>query len=214
VVTVRSRRRHDGRPQVVVSQEAAVPFVSGQPVVREVDNDVDWKVAEPIIYQGRDERFVVNDDFVTDFASTPRVVTWLIPPYGRYTRPAILHDWLCQQAREGRISRVDADGLFRRSMRELGVAFLKRRLMWAAVRAQSVKDAGWAQLFQPWTSFLALIALGLFAVLVLALPVLVILVALVVFHLAEWVAYPFVSQAGRRAEPDRPAVRPRFTWRV
>jgi Protein of unknown function (DUF1353) len=40
----------------------------------------------------------------------------------------------------GRISRIDADGIFRQSMRELGVPFLRRWIMWAAGRIRSVAD--------------------------------------------------------------------------
>jgi hypothetical protein len=190
-----------------------VPFVSGQPLVREVD-DVDWTVQEPIVYRGATDTYTVDVGFHTDFASIPRIFTWLLPTYGRYTRPAILHDWLCDQARQGRIARVDADGLFRRSMRELGVALLRRRLMWAAVRAQSVKDAGWAQLFRPWTSFLALLAVGIFAMVLLAVPTVVLLTALLVFHAAEWAVYPFAAATQRRTAPTEPAVQPRFSWRL
>ena len=34
--------------------------------------------------------------FVTDFASTPRVLWALIPPMGRYGKPAVIHDLLYQ----------------------------------------------------------------------------------------------------------------------
>jgi hypothetical protein len=71
----------------------------------------------------------------TDFASVPRAFVWFIPRYGRYTKAAILHDYLCSVAvPAGRIGRIDADGIFRQAMRELGVPFLRRWIMWAAVR--------------------------------------------------------------------------------
>src|SRR4029079_13137851 len=75
----------------------------------------------------------VPDGFRTDFASVPRVFVWLIPKYGRYTKAAILHDYLCDEANADRFDRDDADGLFRRAMRELGVSFLRRWVMWGAV---------------------------------------------------------------------------------
>ena len=71
----------------------------------------------------------------TDFASVPRVYVWFIPRYGRYTKAAILHDYLCSiEVPARRISRIEADGIFRQAMRELGVPFLCRWIMWAAVR--------------------------------------------------------------------------------
>ena len=61
----------------------------------------------------------------TDFASVPRPFVWLLPTYGLYTPAAILHDRLWRHwVPEGRMTYVDADGVFRRAMRELGGAFL------------------------------------------------------------------------------------------
>ena len=190
-----------------------MPFISGQPLVRQA-GDRDWVVEEEIVYAGRAERFVVEVGFHTDFASVPRIFTWLLPTYGRYTRPAILHDKLCDLARKGEISRVDADGMFRRSMRELGVAFLRRWLMWAGVRADSIKDAGFAQVLRPVSSFVALLVLWLFAIVYLFVPTVVILVELLVFLVVEWVLYPLVSAAQRRTDPGRPANKPHLTWKL
>jgi hypothetical protein len=57
--------------------------------------------------------------FRTDLATVPRVVTWLIPRFGVYTLAAILHDWLCTEGiRSGAVTSREADGIFRRVMRE------------------------------------------------------------------------------------------------
>jgi hypothetical protein len=65
----------------------------------------------------------------------PAVLVWFIPRYGRYTKAAIFHDYLCSAAvPAGRISRIEADGMFRQAMREVGVPFLRRWIMWTAVR--------------------------------------------------------------------------------
>src|SRR5262245_24845797 len=108
-----------------------MPFESDV-VVREVDDNT-WELVEPLRYVGNNDRFLVPDGFRTDFASVPRVFVWLIPKYGRYTKAAILHDFLCEESKAGRFDRDDADGLFRRAMRELGVPFLRRWIMWGAV---------------------------------------------------------------------------------
>ena len=80
-------------------------------------------------------RFVVPAGFRTDFASVPRVVTWLVPRFGAYTLAAILHDWLVTEGlRTGVVTSRQADGIFRRVMRESGVPVLRRWLMWAGVR--------------------------------------------------------------------------------
>jgi hypothetical protein len=119
--------------------------------------------------------------FVTDFASVPGLFTWLVPRYGRFTKAAILHDFLCDEAKEGRFIRSQADGIFRRVMRELGVGFIRRWVMWAAVRLGS----GWS-VFQPnlWQFLLVLLIAAPTAAFVLT-PTVVILVALAVFWIVE-----------------------------
>lgn len=109
-----------------------MPF-HGDVVVREVDA-TRFVVVEPLSYTGRREDFTVLPGFSTDFASVPRALVWLFPRYGAYSRAAILHDYLW---RTNVVPRRDADGLFRRAMRELGVPFPRRWAMWGAVRLGS-----------------------------------------------------------------------------
>src|SRR4029450_10564361 len=81
------------------------------------------------------EDFVVPEREGTDFASVPQIFVWFLPRYGRYTKAAILHDYLWRVAvPRGQIDRLQADGIFRQAMRELEVPFLRRWIMWAAVR--------------------------------------------------------------------------------
>src|SRR4051812_30613155 len=111
-----------------------MPFVPGSLTVSRVDA-YGWALVDPLVYQGRWQRFVVPAGFRTDFATVPRVVTWLIPRFGVYTLAAILHDWLCTEGiASGAVTSRDADGIFRRVMRESGVPVLRRWLMWAGVR--------------------------------------------------------------------------------
>ncbi len=93
-----------------------------------------WRLLKPLKYRGNRQSFEVPTATITDFASVPIVIRWLVPKYGRYNKAAVLHDWLVSPSNLSRPSRRDADGLFRRTMRELGVGFLRRRTMWAAVR--------------------------------------------------------------------------------
>jgi Protein of unknown function (DUF1353) len=102
--------------------------------VRQFDEQT-WTILRPFTYHGTMENFEVPAQGRTDFASVPRVFVWFLPRYGRYTRAAILHDYLWSVAvPAGRVTRLDADGIFRAAMRELGVPFLRRWIMWAAVR--------------------------------------------------------------------------------
>jgi hypothetical protein len=160
-----------------------VPFEPGSLTVSRVDADT-WALVDELVYQGRWERFVVPAGFRTDFASVPRVVTWLVPRFGAYTLAAILHDWLCSEGiRSGAVTSREADGIFRRVMRESGVSVLRRWLMWAGVRWGALTDerrrAGWV-----------FSAPGVLAITVLAAPLIVppgivILPSLLVFAVAE-----------------------------
>jgi hypothetical protein len=40
----------------------------------------------------------VEDGFLSDGASSPRVLWWLIPPWGEYGQTVVLHDWLCERS--------------------------------------------------------------------------------------------------------------------
>ena len=82
--------------------------------------------------------------FSTDLASVPRSLTWLFPRYGKYTKAAVVHDYLCQNFRSAPsvaspasllplVDRSDADEVFFLLMTELGVPVLRRGLMWGAV---------------------------------------------------------------------------------
>ena len=69
--------------------------------------------------------------FMTDFASVPRPLWWLIPRWGKYGNAAVIHDY-CYW--EQRFSRKEADRIFREGMEVLGVPKCKRTLMYCAVR--------------------------------------------------------------------------------
>lgn len=87
----------------------------------------------------------------TDFASVPKQLRWLVPKYGVYNKSAVLHDHLCKRIHDGKpiVNRSDADGIFRRSMRELGVGYVRRWIMWAAVRiGGKLKDADWKEVIR------------------------------------------------------------------
>lgn len=107
-------------------------------LVAQQTGDFDWKVVEPLVYTGRVDTFTVPAGSDTDFASVPEIFQWLIPRSGRYTKPAVLHDFLCRHGTEVGCPVEDADGLFRRSMADVGVPFFTRWIMWTAVRWRSL----------------------------------------------------------------------------
>jgi hypothetical protein len=178
------------------------------PTVVDVEqvSDKDWKLLAPIGYTGKTKRFDVPIDSPTDFASVPRMFVWLLPRYGRYTKAAILHDYLWRIAvPAGELSLRDADGIFRRAMRELGVPFLRRWIMWAAVRIGALKKGGPTG---DWLKELPRVLLvALVVVPVVLPPASVVLVALVAFKILEllvWVPLKLGSMLGPRLGMKRP----------
>ena len=90
-----------------------------------------WRLDEDLHYLGCREEFVIPAGFVGDFASIPRLFWNILPPFGKHSRSAWLHDFLYATHL---VSRQDADGLFLRTMEEYGVSWWRRRLMHRAVR--------------------------------------------------------------------------------
>ena len=74
----------------------------------------------------------VPKGFVTDWASVPWICRVLFPVRGRYSKAAVVHDYLCSLARDRRGEQL-ADQIFLEIMEVLGVNWLQRRLMYRAV---------------------------------------------------------------------------------
>ncbi len=126
-----------------------MPFADPEYVTARITADR-AELLEPLVYKGDRDTFTVPVGFVTDFATVPQPVAWFIPRMGVYTRAAIVHDWLCSglgTPAGAPVSAREADGVFRRIMREEGVPPLRRRLMWTAVRwgalANPARRDGW-----------------------------------------------------------------------
>jgi Protein of unknown function (DUF1353) len=160
-----------------------VPFLPGSLTVTRVDADR-WALVDALVYQGRRDRFLVPAGFRTDFATVPALVRWLVPRFGTYTLAAILHDWLVTEGlRTGAVTSRDADGIFRRVMRESGVPVIRRWLMWAGVRWGALgserRRTGWL------ISAPGVLAISLLAAPLVLPPALLILPGLAVVAVAE-----------------------------
>lgn len=81
---------------------------------------------------GRGNVYRVPEGFTTDFASVPRLLWRLVPPWGPYSPAAVVHDYLY---RTNLGTRPAADAAFLSLMKRLGVPAWKRYAMYAAVRA-------------------------------------------------------------------------------
>jgi hypothetical protein len=95
-----------------------------------------YELTDELVYAGRDEVFTVPVGFCTDLASVPQFLTWLVPVAGLHDRAAIVHDYFCQALEHGTpvVTARDADGIFRRMLRELGVPTVRRWLFFTGVR--------------------------------------------------------------------------------
>src|SRR5262249_26318368 len=88
--------------------------------------------------------------YITDFASIPRLFRWLIAPFGRHARAAILHDWLYAVGQPGK--KIEADWVLFDAMGDLDVQPLQRWTIFIAVFVggwwgygqQKEWDASWA----------------------------------------------------------------------
>ena len=77
-------------------------------------------------------KFQVRKGFTTDLASIPRVFRSLIPQVGRHLQPSIAHDWTYEGHTD--LTRAEADRLFLEGMEAVGVWWLRRKIMYTAVR--------------------------------------------------------------------------------
>jgi hypothetical protein len=140
---------------------------------------------------------------------------WFLPRYGRYTKAAILHDYLWRVVVPGgQLSRLQADGIFRQAMRELNVPFLRRWIMWAAVR--------WGALAKPdgrhgwWRESWRVALVTMVALPIVTPAALVIIVTTPVFYLVEMLAWlPLRLNHAirrRRGQPTKRVNQPTLRW--
>ena len=90
-----------------------------------------WKLIKDYTVEVNGRKITIPKGFKTDFASVPRFLWNLIPPFGRYGIPAIVHDYLYYSCE---LPKKEADEIFYRLMLERGVPKLKAYLMYIAVR--------------------------------------------------------------------------------
>ena len=91
-----------------------------------------WELTKDLKYSSdRLHRFlVVPTGFTTDLASIPWYARWLLPKHGRYSKAAVLHDWLLTQPA---YTRMEADELFNDAMRSSNVVRWRRLTIYSGV---------------------------------------------------------------------------------
>lgn len=98
-----------------------------------------WKLVKPFqfYYMFGDYKLcavIVPENFITDFASTPKLFYPIFPPIGIYNKATIIHDYLYSKLSQHQFSRKLCDKILLQAMEVLGVPKYKRLLMFWAVR--------------------------------------------------------------------------------
>ena len=73
----------------------------------------------------------IPEGYITDFASIPRVLWSVLPPFGRYSQAAVVHDYLCDTRTR---SSKETHDMFMEMMEVLGVSRWKRYPMYYGVK--------------------------------------------------------------------------------
>lgn len=104
------------------------------PYVRLVLDPSSHPVTHDEYCQASHWRITIPADFITDFASVPRFFWRFLPPTGRYTRAAVVHDFLYRTP--GLCTRAQADAVLYEAMKfPCHVGFFTRWTIYAGVRA-------------------------------------------------------------------------------
>jgi hypothetical protein len=113
-----------------------MPFDPAEPIVEltQISRNA-FRLRKGFAYVDSDgERYEITPEGVgdTDLASVPWILWWFVASYGRHTRPALVHDQLVDQ-----IERHKADTVFRHALREVGIGWVHRWLVWTAVSLET-----------------------------------------------------------------------------
>lgn len=120
-----------------------MPFlVPNDELVVENIGDRKWEVHSPLTYSFKhnDEQVAVTVPvgYKTDFASVPRLFWIVFPPDGKYTKAAVIHDYLCDNPRKFTSNRKETDHVFLKAMLETGVSHFKAMILFSAVRLYGI----------------------------------------------------------------------------
>ncbi|PAF50869.1 DUF1353 domain-containing protein [Helicobacter sp. 13S00477-4] len=107
------------------------------PLKGEILDNGNLLVSEEFDYyreEDNDEVIKVPNGFESDFASVPFVFRILVSPIGRHSKPAVLHDYLCELYHLGKVSRDYCDEVFNEAMKVKKVSLYHRLVLFGGVR--------------------------------------------------------------------------------
>lgn len=104
------------------------------------DNGARFELLAPFTYErshkGSGVKITVPAGFVTDLASVPKLARPLFPVYGKWTKAAVLHDYLwSMQGVLGymRLTQHETNDIFLEAMEVLNVPWMTREIFYQAV---------------------------------------------------------------------------------
>jgi hypothetical protein len=92
-----------------------------------------FRLTAPFSYLSSRGPLTVPAGFETDGASVPRMFWSILDPFGPYFKAAVIHDWL-YSPHNRRFTRAQSDELFLEAMRNNGLDWMRRELIYRAVR--------------------------------------------------------------------------------
>ena len=89
------------------------------------------RITSDRVFRSMGRSILVPEGFITDLASTPRIIWSFIPPFGPWSEAAVVHDRLYLI---GDCTRLEADQILRDIMRQHGVSRYVRSIIYSGVR--------------------------------------------------------------------------------
>jgi len=112
-------------------------------ILTPLNNGREWRLMQTFHYHVGDypsnDVVAVPVGFRTDFASVPRAFWLLLPPWGKYGKAAVVHDYLCVVKDR---SSVEVHKIFYEAMGVLGVSRWKRSALYISVKWFGPKFCG------------------------------------------------------------------------
>lgn len=90
-----------------------------------------WVLDEDFTIEVSGNVLIVPKGFKTDLASIPRVLWWVIPPFGKHNEASVVHDYLYKTHT---YPQAKCDKIFLAILRMYGVNVLIRTILYVGVR--------------------------------------------------------------------------------
>lgn len=114
-----------------LSQNQASQLQQNSPSLIFIDCKPHWELSKSFkVVLSSGEKITIKKGFETDLASIPRLFWFILPPFGKYNRAAVVHDYLYKQ----KTPRSVADREFLFLLKEDNVGLFVRTCFYLAVR--------------------------------------------------------------------------------